>query len=62
MKKRPVGRPEKKPKDRYKTPQRQLGRVDEERWQAYKAAASNEGMSFTQWACKHLDKAAKVKK
>lgn len=62
MKKRPVGRPTKPKREKYKTPQRQLGRVDEERWQSYKAAAEAEQLSFTQWACKYLDRAAKRKK
>jgi hypothetical protein len=58
-KKRPVGRPTKPKREKYKTPQRQLGRVDEERWQSYKDAAQAEGKTFTQWACGELDKAVK---
>jgi hypothetical protein len=61
-KKRPVGRPTKPKREKYRTPQRQLGRVDDERWQTYKAAAEREGKTFTQWACHYLDRAARPKK
>lgn len=54
-----TGRPPKDPKEKYKTPARQLGRVADEEWDVLKAAAQKAGLSFTEWAVPLLLKAAK---
>jgi len=59
MKKRPVGRPAKKPSEKYKTTQRQFGRVTDDQWQELKDAAARSGKPFTQWALEILLRAAK---
>lgn len=53
-----LGRPEKKPKDRYKTPQRQLGRVPDEPWEVLRSVTEVTGVPFIQWALPVLLKEA----
>ena len=36
-----------------------FGRIDEETWQRWKKAASDAGLTFTEWASSCLDKQAK---
>lgn len=60
-KKRPVGRPAKPKREKYRTPQRQFGRVADETWQELKDAATNAGKPFTQWALEILLRAARRK-
>jgi hypothetical protein len=54
-----VGRPPKPEGEKFKTPQRQLGRVSEENWETLKAAAEKAGVPFTQWALAILLRNAK---
>lgn len=57
---RPIlGRPSKPECEKYKTPQRQLGRVSNEDWETLKAAAAKRGETFTAWALAVLLRAAK---
>ena len=56
------GRPRKAVEDRYTTPQRQLGRVDDETWQTLREAAQRAGKPFSQWAVEILLRAAKRQK
>lgn len=42
-----------------KTPQRQLGRVDDETWEMLQSAAKNADQSFTEWAVGELTRAAR---
>jgi len=42
-----------------KTPQRQLGRVDDETWEELQAAARDAEMSWTAWAVRELLAAAR---
>jgi len=44
------GRPPKKKGDKFETPVRSLGRVDQETWDRLKLAAERKNMTFTQWA------------
>lgn len=54
-----VGRPPKTKGEKYKTPQRQLGRVSDEDWETLKAAAEKRGETFSAWALAVLLRAAK---
>lgn len=54
-----MARPTKTPEEKYRTPARQLGRVDSETWENLQAAAEKEGKTFTQWALEILKKRAK---
>lgn len=54
-----AGRPPKPNKERYRTPQRQLGRVSDEDWKMLKAAAEKRGETFSSWALAVLLRAAK---
>lgn len=54
-----MGRPPKKPEDRYKTPARQLGRVSDSDWQELQQAAERSGKTFTAWAVEILLRAAR---
>jgi hypothetical protein len=57
---RPVlGRPAKPEGEKYKTPQRQLGRVSDEDWETLKSAAAKRGETFSAWALAVLKRAAK---
>lgn len=49
-KKRPVGRPTKPKREKYKTPQRQFGRIGSEDWQTIQDATAHSGIPFTRWA------------
>lgn len=62
MKKRPAGRPAKPESEKYRTTQRQFGRVDDAEWQELKHAAKSSGESFTQWALRILLRAARRKR
>jgi hypothetical protein len=44
------GRPPKPPGEKFRTPQRQLGRVDDAEWELLQSAAKAAGLPFTQWA------------
>ncbi len=57
----PNGRPKKQVDEKYITPKRQLGRVDDETWDELKSAAERSGKSFTQWAMEILLRAARRK-
>jgi hypothetical protein len=50
MKKRPVGRPSKPKREKYKTPQRQLGRVPDEPWNKLREVTEVTGVPFVRWA------------
>lgn len=54
-----VGRKPKPEGEKYKTPQRQLGRVSDEDWETLKAAAEKRGDTFSAWALAVLLRAAK---
>ena len=54
-----VGRPPKPESEKYKTPQRQLGRVSDEDWETLKAAAEKRGETFSAWAVSVLLRAAR---
>ena len=54
-----MSRPPKPPGEKYKTPQRQLGRVNDEDWETLKAAAAKRGETFSAWALAVLKRAAK---
>jgi uncharacterized protein (DUF1778 family) len=54
-----MSRPPKAQGEKYKTPQRQLGRVSDEDWETLKAAAAKRGETFTAWALAVLLRAAK---
>jgi hypothetical protein len=54
-----VGRPQKPKNEKYRTPQRQLGRVSDEEWETLKAAAAKRGETFSAWALAVLKRAAK---
>lgn len=57
-KKKPrIGRPPKRKADRYTTPVRILGRVDDETWSALQAKAEAKGLTFTAWAVAALRRA-----
>jgi hypothetical protein len=56
---KPKGRPPKPPADRYRTPVRQLGRVDDATWHTLQQAAERSGKTFTAWAIAVLKRAAK---
>lgn len=60
-KKRP-GRPKKPKGEKYETTPRQLGRVDDETWAEFQAAAQAKGLSFTAWAVGILLRAARRSK
>lgn len=55
--KRP-GRPPKLPGEKFKTTQRQFGRVDDAEWELLQEAAKAAGKPFTQWAKEILLRAA----
>ena len=57
--KQKAGRPAKAPGEKYRTPQRQLGRVSDDDWETLKAAAKKRGETFTAWALAVLLRAAK---
>ncbi len=59
MKKRPVGRPTKPKREKYKTPQRQLGRVDDDSWNVLRSVTEETGVPFIQWALPVLLKEAR---
>jgi hypothetical protein len=54
-----MGRTPKPEGEKYKTPQRQLGRVSDEDWETLKAAAEKRGETFSAWALAVLLRAAK---
>lgn len=54
-----AGRTPKPVGEKYKTPQRQLGRVKDEDWDLLKAAAKKRGETFSAWALAVLKRAAK---
>lgn len=54
-----MSRPPKLEGEKYKTPQRQLGRVSDEDWETLKAAAAKRGETFSAWALAVLKRAAK---
>jgi hypothetical protein len=54
-----MGRTPKPDGEKYKTPQRQLGRVSDEDWDTLKAAAEKRGETFSAWALAVLKRAAK---
>ncbi len=54
-----MSRPPKPEGEKYRTPQRQLGRVSDEDWEMLKAAAEKAGVPFTQWALPILLRNAK---
>jgi hypothetical protein len=54
-----VGRPPKPKGEKYKTPQRQFGRVSDNDWETLKAAAKKRGETFSAWALAVLLRAAK---
>jgi predicted HicB family RNase H-like nuclease len=56
-----MGRPPKPEGEKYRTTQRQFGRIPDDEWAILLAAAKAEGMSFTQWAKQILLQAAKHK-
>ena len=56
------GRPRKAAEERYRTPQRQLGRVDDEAWETLREAAKRAGKPFSTWAVEVLLRAAKRQK
>jgi len=58
----PNGRPKKPPGEKFVTPNRILGRVNDTDWEDLKAAAKSEGLSFTAWALMILLRAARKKK
>jgi hypothetical protein len=58
-KKRSVGRPTKPKREKYKTPQRQLGRVDDDTWEVLRSVTEQTGVPFIQWALPVLVKEAK---
>lgn len=53
------GRPPKPSSERYRTPQRQLGRVSDADWQDMQDAAAATGQPFSHWARGVLLRAAK---
>jgi hypothetical protein len=53
------GRPPKPPGEKFKTTQRQFGRISDEDWELLQSAAKAAGLPFTQWAKGLLLKAAK---
>lgn len=58
----PNGRPPKRPEDRIRSPQRQLGRVDDATWLELTTAAKASGLSFRAWAVDILLKAIRKSK
>jgi len=54
-----IGRPPKRPEDKYLTKARQLGRIPDEEWDEMQSAASEAGESFTAWARGVLLRAAR---
>lgn len=54
-------RPKKAPEDKYQTPARQFGRIDDETWSELRAAAARQGKTFIAWALPILLKAARRK-
>lgn len=54
-----MARPKKPPDQKYRTPNRSLGRVADEEWAQLKAAAAKRGETFTAWALKILLSSAK---
>lgn len=59
MPKKPrIGRPRKPKGEKYATPNRFLGRVDDETWATLQAAAQAAGKTFTAWAVAILKRAA----
>lgn len=54
-----MARPKKHPRDKYETPGRHLGRVDDDTWHLLVEAAKSQGKTFTQWAVDTLVRAAK---
>jgi len=54
-----IGRPPKKPEDRYATPARQIGRVSNEDWNTILRAVELTGQTKTEWAVSVLLKAAR---
>ena len=54
MKKETRGRKPHPDRPYKKIPQRQLGRVEEKLWDELRSAAKAKGVTFTEWALKHL--------
>lgn len=54
-----MARPRKDPKDKYRTPRRQLGAVDDATWTELQSAAKREGKTFIGWALPILLRAAR---
>jgi len=58
-KKKTIGRPPKAVGDKYETPGRRLGRVDDDEWERLQRAAEASEMTFTAWAVGVLSRAAR---
>lgn len=62
MKKKSAGRPRKKLKDKFRTPVRAIGRVNDGDWSEIKAAVAASGQQFSSWAASVLLAAARLLK